>query len=100
MSVYHLTLPVVALLGSFITPGAMIGAAAFYLDNTFLTIKEYKLAGAENNVRILQEEIDSLQWDVDHNEATEKDKWLLEQKKKQLLEWQETVSKIKSGRMI
>jgi hypothetical protein len=95
----HLTLPVVALLGSFITPTALVGAAAFYLDNTFLTIQEYKLAGAENNVRLLQEQVDSLQWDVDHGQATEKDKWLLEQKKQQLQEWQEKTQKIKEGRI-
>lgn len=99
MSVYHLTLPVVALLGSFITPTAIVGAAAYYLDAEYLTIKEYKLAGAENNVRILQEQIDSLQWDVDHDQATEKDKWLLEQKKQQLLEWQSKIQKIKDGRI-
>jgi peptidoglycan hydrolase CwlO-like protein len=97
--VYQLTLPIVAILTSFITPTAIVGAAAFYLDNTFLTIQEYKLAGAENNVRILQEQIDSLQWDVDHDQATEKDKWLLEQKKQQLLEWQSKVQKIKNGRL-
>jgi peptidoglycan hydrolase CwlO-like protein len=96
---YQLTLPIVAILTSFITPTAIVGAAAFYLDNTFLTIQEYKLAGAENNVRILQEQIDSLQWDVDHDQATEKDKWLLEQKKQQLLEWQSKVQKIKNGRL-
>jgi hypothetical protein len=97
---YNISMPIFALVGSFLTPTAIVGGAAYYLQNEFLTIYEYKLAGAENNVRILQDEVDSLQWDVDNGQATDKDKWLLEQKKKQLEEWKNTTQKIKDGRLV
>jgi len=103
-----LTLPIFTLIASIATPSAVGAGILYWLNHEYtpqvpggyLTVYEYKLAGAENNIQQLQTEIDSLQWDVDHNQASEKDKWTLDQKKKQLLQWQEKISKLKQGRVI
>jgi len=103
-----LTLPIFTLIASIATPSAVGAGILYWLNNEFtpkvqggyLTVNEYKLAGAESNVQRLQTEIDSLQWDVDHGQATDKDKWTLDQKKKQLLEWKEKISKLQQGRVI
>lgn len=103
-----ITLPMVTLAASIAFPSGAAGIVIYYLDHEYarqvqggyLTITEYKLAGAETNVQRLQEQVDSLQWDLDNGQATDKDKWLLEQKKKQLLEWQGKISKLKQGRPV
>lgn len=91
--------PTILLLANVLTPTAVGGGIVYYLDHEYLTIQEYRLAGAEGNVQRLQEQIDSLQWDVDNGQANEKDKWLLKQKKKQLEEWKKQVIKIQEGRI-
>lgn len=68
------------------------------IQGPFLTIREWKLAAAESDERQLKGEINSLQWDVDNGQATEKDKWLLEQKKQELDELQGTILKLMTGR--
>jgi len=103
-----ISLPMISLVASIVFPTGAAGAVLYWLNHEYtpqvpggyLTVYEYKLAGAENNIQQLQTEIDSLQWDVDHNQASEKDKWTLDQKKKQLLQWQEKISKLKQGRVI
>jgi hypothetical protein len=69
-------------------------------DGPFLTIAEWRLASAESDERALKSQIDSLQWDVDNGQATEKDKWLLEQKKNDLEDLRGDILKLKTGRPI
>ena len=103
-----ISLPMISLVASIVFPTGAAGAVLYWLNHEYtpqvpggyLTVYEYKLAGAENNVQRLQEQIDSLQYDVDAGYASDKDKWLLEQKKKQLTEWKEKISKLKQGRVI
>lgn len=100
--------PMISLVVSIVFPTGAAGAVLYYLNHEFtpqvpggyLTVYEYKLAGAENNVQRLQEQIDSLQYDVDAGYASDKDKWLLQQKKQQLQMWLEKISKLKQGRVI
>ena len=105
---FKMTMPMLTLIISIVSPPTVGAGIIYWLNNEFtpkvqggyLTVNEYKLAGAESNVQQLQTEIDSLQWDIDNGQATDKDKWTIQQKKKQLLEWKEKISKLQQGRVI
>lgn len=97
-------------------PGGIAWGAKMYVDNAhetfqteltlylkkiegpFLTINEWRLAGAEDRESELIERIRSLQYDIDHGLATEKDKWLIEELREDLRQEQQKISKLISDR--
>ncbi len=95
--------PTMALLASFLTPSAMIGGVTYYLNNEYLTVKEFKLTGAEQTIQSLQTQIDDLEDAIQYKTCGTQDRCdamsrKIKRLKRDLEQWQLKKTNIKEGR--
>jgi peptidoglycan hydrolase CwlO-like protein len=99
--------PTIALIGglvaSVVTPSAIWTGTAYYLNNEYLTVKEYKLTSAESTIQNIQTQIDDLEDAVQFGTCGSQDRCdamirKIKRLERDLLEWQTKKNNIQQDR--